>query len=134
MTAGISIAAGGYYEFGAHFPDAHRGLWIDIDLDEALGGPTDIMRHRPQARRLTNQLPGVAARYLTFVEREYRRLDIPRRLARVAEDTEVQRGMLTKSQLSRYERLHQQVYEVRRQAEEKCRKLRMGGVSWSPKI
>ena len=36
-SPGVTIKAGGYYDFDDHITSTHRGLWIDFDLDSVLG-------------------------------------------------------------------------------------------------
>ena len=130
-TPGVDIMAGGYYDFDEHFTGTHRGLWVDFCILPILG-ITRNTTTRFQVRKLVNDTPSVVRRYVRSVETEYRRLRIPQRLARLAEDVEVQHGVLTARQLKRFDSLHRQAYEARRLAESKCRKLRMGKVPWSP--
>ncbi|CAJ1953071.1 unnamed protein product, partial [Cylindrotheca closterium] len=39
-TSGVPVLAGGYYAFGEFVESDHRALWIDIDLNTALGNFT----------------------------------------------------------------------------------------------
>ena len=67
MTSGVSVQAGGYYNFDEFF-SCDRGLWIDIDLEQSLGG------YRPQKtpykpRKLTILDTAAVRRYLHQVHR-----------------------------------------------------------------
>ncbi len=133
-TPGVEILAGGYYAFDEYFPSTHRGLWIDIDLQAILGELDQAALSRHSARRLRCDCPSAASHYIKEVEREFDRFHIPQRLARLAQDVEVQNGELSRRQKRMFDTIHAQAYSIRRKAERHCRKLRMGGVPWSPTL
>ena len=71
-------------------------------------------------------------RYISIAEQEYLQLDIPQRLGKLTRKYVEQGQQLTESQQRNFNGLHRQMYTARRHAEKNCRKLRMGGVPYSP--
>ena len=131
VTPDVPIVAAGYYPFDEHVSSDHRGLWVDFDLSKLLGG------HRPQPsthspRRLVLHNERVVQRYIKLAEEGYLRYNIPGRLSTLGFDVARQQGTITKSQATRFDRIHEDAYTVRRLAEQNCRKLSMGGAEWSP--
>ena len=132
VTPGVVVQAGGYFEFHKYFSSDHRGLWIDIDLWATLRRRKPVQYFRP--RRLTTTDPRVVKRYVRSAEQGYLQYDIPRRLAKLSQAVSSQGGVLTPRQQSEFDLVHSQAYQVRRKAEQRCRKLKMGRVPWSPKL
>ena len=132
-TAGVVAMAGGYYGFDEHFPSDHRGLWLDIDLKKTLGGFQPCRRSR-QVRHLSSQDPRSVTKYLTSVTAGYLKYDIPNRLQKLAAAAEANGDQFSGKMLRQFNCLHKQAYDIRRTAENNCRKLAMGAVPWSPPI
>jgi hypothetical protein len=133
-TAGVQIQAGGYNGFGETVTSTHRALWVDVSIQDLLGNSS---RERPlsfQTRRLKTDDPRVVQRYVTSVEAEYRRFCIPQQLLKLLQDVNQQDGRISVGQTRQFEWLHQKSYEIRRQAEGSCRKLRRGKTDWSPSL
>ena len=132
ISSGVALLSGGYLDFHQYFQSDHRGIWIDIDLWKTLGR-TQPKKKFP-ARRL-NTLDGrCVKKYLRDSELGYLEYGIPRRLAQLCEDFNIQGGQLSGSQIEDFNLLHSQAYAVRRKAEKKCRKFAMGEVPWSPEL
>jgi hypothetical protein len=133
-TAGVQIQAGGNYGFGETVPSTHRALWVDVSIQDLLGNSS---RERPssfQTRRLKIDDPCMVRRYVASVEAEYRRFPITQQLLKLLQDVNQQDGRISVGQTRQFEWLHQKSYEIRRQAEGSCRKLRRGKTDWSPSL
>ena len=130
VSPGVELLSSGYLDFHQYFQSDHRGIWIDIDLWKTLG------RSKPTksfpVRRLNTIDGRCIKRYLRSAEEGYQEFDIPHRLSRLAEDFNVQGGVLTSVQQNSFDLIHSQAYMIRRKAEKNCRKVRKGGVPWSP--
>jgi hypothetical protein len=133
-TAGVQILAGGYYGFGEPVPSTHRALWVEVSIQDL---PGNSSRDRPstfQTRRLKTHDPRVVRRYVASVEAEYRHYCIPQQLLKLLQDVNQQDGQISVGQTRQFEWLHNKSYEIRRQAEGSCRKLRRGKTDWSPPL
>ena len=73
-------------------------------------------------------------RYLQLVHRGYDEYSIPSRLEHLHNQLKLNDGILTEKMGRQYNCLHQQMYDIRRKAEEKCRRVTNGAVPWSPKM
>jgi len=123
---------GGYFDVGVGIYKAdHRCLWIDIPFVTAFGStvPNFI---RPEARRLRCQDPRLVAKYNSKVLSLYREnqpfLDFLQQLEAM-DSTQV-----TPLVVRRYNEFNTWRSEVLLRAEQQCRKLRMGGVPFSPRV
>ena len=132
-TSGVPVLAGGYYAFDEFVEADHRALWIDIDLDTALGN------FKPQKttfkpRKLSLMDTRSVKRYLQLVHAGYEQYNIPERLHRLNQRINANGRQMSASLARKYNCLHQQMYMVRRLAEDNCRTTPSGKVPWSPKL
>ncbi|CAJ1940606.1 unnamed protein product [Cylindrotheca closterium] len=132
-TSGVPVLAGGYYAFGEFVEADHRALWIDIDLNTALGNFT------PQGstfkpRKLTLLDKRSVRRYLQLAHLGYEEYDIPSRHTKLNQRIESNGRQMSFSLARKYNCLHRQMYMVRRHAEDNCRTTSSGKVPWSPKL
>ncbi|CAJ1941473.1 unnamed protein product [Cylindrotheca closterium] len=93
-TSGVTVQAGGYYNFDEFFSCDHRGLWIDINLEKSLGG------YKPQKtpykpRKLTMLDTTAVRRYLQLVHKGYEEYSIPSRLASLHHQLQLNEGTMT---------------------------------------
>ena len=130
-SSGVRVIASGYFDFSEAYPSTHRALWADISVESFGDVPQDI-RHKFSVRRLKTDDPRVVKRYTQFVENEYQKAGIPAQIRRLMNHLEQQNGRLTTRQIRSFEWIHRRSYEIRRKAEKRCRKLRMGAIQWSP--
>ncbi|CAJ1954055.1 unnamed protein product [Cylindrotheca closterium] len=114
VTGRVRVTAGGYLDFQKYFKSDHRGLWIDIDLEATLGAPP-VTSPSFQPRRLTLADGWSVDRYIKAAEAGYRYFRLPQRLTQLAEDILVKDGYLTANQQDRFNTIHRQAYEIRRQ-------------------
>jgi hypothetical protein len=125
----IMIQRGGYCPFNT-FPSDHRALWLDITMSNLCGNDMARVLH-PQARRLKCNSPSIQKKWTELY------------LTRLKETNAIQRAYVLQENLVRpltpdlileYEKLRRIRTDARRYADKKCRKLRMGGVPFSPEI
>ena len=129
ISANIEIAACGYLAHGETLGD-HRILWIDIKKHSALG---TIFPNFPlsQARRLKNQDPRITKRYNDFLDNYLTKNGFYLRLQQLYLSHSTP---LTRADEEEYEKLDRLRDRGMQQAERQCRKLHMGGRSWSPTL
>jgi hypothetical protein len=129
VTRGITLEAGGYYVFHESLQSPHRALWIDISFEHAFG--CKLQTSTPvAARRLQLKDPRVVKKYNAILEKELQRLRLPQRLFLL--ETKVHVGDTTEFQAKEYEAVHVAGLHCKAHAEWKCRKMKIGGVNWSP--
>jgi hypothetical protein len=129
VTGGIKVTAGGYYAFDEALQSPHRALWLDIDSESVFGLKAAPLE-KAEARRLKTTDPRVVKKYNKILEKELMRLKLPHRLFLL--ESNVKSGEITQEQAHEYEETHQPALQCKANAERKCRKLKMGGVDWSP--
>ena len=130
VSPGVVVEQGGYLGFSENIQSDHRCLWIDIDLKRTLGGyePTKSVR---SPRRLAMMDGKSISNYIQIAEQEYLRRKIPESLASLVQSIG-DNSNLSPRQQKVFDGIHNQMYEARRIAEKRCRKIRSGGVPWSP--
>jgi hypothetical protein len=74
--------------------------------------------------------PRVVKKYNKILEKELQRLKLPHRLFLL--ETKVSAGIITVAQAKEYEEVHVAGLQCKANAEQKCRKMKMGRVDWSP--
>ncbi|CAJ1945362.1 unnamed protein product [Cylindrotheca closterium] len=116
-TSGVPVLAGGYYAFGEFVEPDHRALWIDIDLNTALGNFT------PQGstfkpRKLTLLDKRSVRRYLQLAHLGYEEYDIPSRLTKLNQRIESNGRQMSPSLARKYNCLHRQMYMTTDELEE----------------
>jgi hypothetical protein len=131
ISPGISISAGGYLDYDCIIPGAdHRTLWIDVSFINALGHVMPAII-RPQARRLNCRDPRIVENYV----RRYEKLAIQHELLPKTEQfLEKARYPLSRVLQAEFEELDNIRCIITQEAEKRCRKLRMGQVSFSPEL
>jgi hypothetical protein len=129
VSSTIMIQKGGYCPFNT-FPSDHRALWIDVTINNICGNNMAPVLH-PQARRLKCNDPKIQKKWTTLY------------LKALAEQNAIQRVYklqtqlvqpLTEPMIQEYEKLRRIRTNARRHADNKCRKLRMGGVPYSVEL
>jgi hypothetical protein len=120
----------GYLAFGEAIPSDHRALWVDIPFQLAFGHhlPSVVF---PHARRLKCQDPRIVQRYLELLEEFVRRHHLPDRAFALQEQCSYPLSPLHSAEWEAIDTLRVQGMLY---AERRCRKLRMGGVLWSPEV
>jgi hypothetical protein len=128
----LDCTAAGYFGFGEIIigKTDHRMLWADFSYESALGfKPPEPIYTQPQRLTLTD--PRVVTRYNKILRQEHTRLKLgPRAFALQAAIPE---GLETQHH-QEYERLAHLDLCARRNANKKCRKLRMGSVEFSDTV
>ena len=121
----------GYLDFG-ELPGDHRGLWMDLPNNQVLGYKMkDIVKAK--ARRLKLDDPRVVNKYLKELHKLFTRKKVYSRLKALKIAVSLD-PTLTPPRRKLYEELDKLRYESMKEAEKKCRKLKMGGVPWSPQL
>ena len=133
VSAGVKVLAGGYYGFDEFFASDHRGLWLDFDLKQTLGGHLPV-KSNFKPRHLTLHDSRAVRRYLRSVHEGYAHYEIPQRLRRIEALLKKNGATMTPRLIRTFNCIHAQVYMIRRKAEANCRKLAMGKVPWSPQM
>ena len=127
----INSFRSGFLGFG-DIPGDHRALWVDIPNTGILGYKMkDIPRHT--ARRLKLEDPRVVERYNTLLHTYFKDHDLYNRV-KTLEKSFVAESRWTPQLTQDYDEIDKIRENGMLYAEKKCRKLRMGGVAWSPVI
>jgi hypothetical protein len=118
---------GGFLSFD-YLEGDHRGLWCDIPIEFLLGynmpNPTHL-----GARRLKNEDPKVRKRYLKELHTLLKQANVYARMETLFKSA--QHEWLPTDMLH-FEELDTVITNAMNTAENKCRKLKMGMVKWSP--
>ena len=129
ISATLRISKCGYLPFDS-MPGDHRVLYIDIKVKHFIGHrPADIPSH--QARRLKLDDPRIVLKYQEELEQlltKSRIFPAVRSLQKYVES----KGLFDEKAATEFERIDNQRERCMKQAERKCRKLKMGGKQWSP--
>ena len=129
ISSTLQITAAGYLEHGSAMSD-HRPIWVDLTRDTVLGvkatkAPTY------EARRLKTNDPRIVDNYISTLKEILVSYNFESRSKHLFETMHYP---LTKEQQLEYEELDAIRIEAAKEAEAKCRKLKMGQIQWSPKI
>jgi hypothetical protein len=108
----------------------HRILWLDIDIDAALGRPIPASASRP-AQQLTLQDPRVVHKYVTTLTRILEREKFLPRLQSLRLKLEQE---VTDKTLSEYNKLDTIRLKGILLADKQCRHFKMGQVPFSPQL
>ena len=128
-SPGITAIRGGFASFKA-FPTDHRLLWCDISHHTIFGVPKLIIT--PHARRrLKCEDPRVVK---SFCKRYHKLLQDNHLFSSATRLKTSIQGPLTPEQITEYERIDKLRVKFMLAAEKKCRKFKVGGVEFSPKI
>jgi hypothetical protein len=122
----INIVKGGYMPFGA-FPSDHRGLWIDINYDNAFGYnmPKTIT---PSARRLKSDDPRIRNKWITSYTEFIKQHKLHTKQFEIEHKILHHQNEGTYNDSEKIRRLRLQGIKY---ADKRCRKLTMGGVPFS---
>ena len=127
----LEILRSGYTEFGGSVPSDHRSLWIDFHYTEIFGhsiSPTV----RPTARRLKSSDPRLVSRYIALTKRAFKEHGLFKRLFSLS--VAMQREGLNPSLEEEFNSIQSLHASIRSTIEQGLRRLRMGGIPWSPKL
>lgn len=119
----------GYLPFGM-LPGDHRGIWMDIEKKYVYGytvADTPIAA----ARRLKLNDPRVVKRYIDTLHELFKHHNLYGRVRNLRQSIE---DSLTEKQAEEYEEIDGIRERCMKRAEQKCRKLKMGGRKWSPEL
>jgi hypothetical protein len=130
-TAGLTIQRAGYGAQGEGYPSDHRLLYIDIHTRSLYGYRPPTINHT-QISRLHSQDPRTRRKYLRAVRRLFDRGKLLQLQSELDEmiRINVQLPVLE----AKYNELARYNATIRFTAEKQTRKLRMGGVPYSPQI
>ena len=130
-TPGLAIQRGGYLEPG-DFPGNHSLLWADISYTNALGHNPPLPQ-TPQARRLQLWNTRCTKKYLDQYEQYAHQRKLRNRQGRLAKHVRQQPygTPLTGRAALEANAIDDLTGKSMRQAEHKCRKLKMGNVAFS---
>jgi hypothetical protein len=126
----IHAVQAGYSEFGL-FNSDHRALWIDVKKANILGfKPPNFIK--PAARRLQCGVPSVKKRWKQLYTQQLRNHNLLNKQFILEKEVVDNKGHITSNQQQRFEdimttRLNSMTY-----AEQRCRKLKMGNLPFSP--
>jgi hypothetical protein len=128
---GLKATAAGYLGFGEGCESDHRLLWAEFTLEDGFG----IGREREvvtSPRRLTSSIPKLVKNYNqnTLAKCQDNQLLSQLETVAVQASTEGWSPILE----SKYNSIHAKQITIRKQVEKNLRKLKMGGIPWSPKL
>ena len=128
-TRGIEVNKAGYLPFGEGVGD-HRALFIDVTIASTLGVnlPPD---KTAKARRLKLQDPRIIKKYVKYLKHFFKRHSLSDQ-SKLLQDRVT--CPITKEDALEYERLDKIRIAGMQYAEKRCRKLKMGGVPWTPEL
>ena len=129
-TPCLSPLLSGYLPFGSGCPSDHRVLWIDLPKDHFLGESPKLSPPRP--RRLKASDPRLVDRYINLLLPQLRQHNLIRHLRTV--QSEAHNNGWNPTLEKEYNDINKLQIQLRRQVETKVRKLRSGGVPWSPAL
>jgi hypothetical protein len=112
----------------------HVALWADIPLSVAFGHDFE-MGVRRQRRRLKGNDPRVVARYLQVLERECKAMWLEERVEALFYEVCDETGSVvqwTVANEREWEAIDRKLTAAMNKAENECRRLRCGGISWTP--
>jgi hypothetical protein len=108
----------------------HRMLWMDVPVELALGySPSAIMKASP--KYLILQDPRIVKKYNAILQEHLVKHDVLTQLQKL--ETEIV-GTLSPTQITKYNRLDNLRIQATLFAQQRCRKLKMGEVPYSPKL
>lgn len=129
ISPNMIIEKGGFLPFGEGIGD-HRILYIDIDINSWLEG--DLQKIVPsQIRRLKCEDVRIVRKFLQELRKRLDDRGLRDRVNALYENYHVP---LTPTQIQEYESIDRFVTECSLTAEKRCRKIRVGGVPFSPVV
>jgi hypothetical protein len=131
VTPGLQAVAAGYSSFDAGCPSDHRVLWADFTYTDAFG-LSSVPLVSPGVRRLNTKNPRLVEKYVQELRKQLEHSGLAKRLFAL-EVSATQQGWSTPLQ-EEYDDIQATHLKLRTLIERNLRKLRMGGVPWSPKL
>jgi hypothetical protein len=126
-SSSLQVKAAGYLQHRQATGD-HGTIWIDVTTDSFLGVDRQPLPSY-KARRLKCQDPRIVAKYNTVLEKYLTKHGAYKRVFKLFMSHS---NPLTPDQKRKYEKLDTLREMGMILAEKKCRKLKMGGLQWSP--
>jgi len=128
-TRGIVVEQAGYLPFGEGVGD-HRALFIDVTIASTLGvnlPPDKSVR----ARRLKLQDPRIIKKYVRYLKHFFNRHSLLDQSKLLQDRVNCP---ISRKDAAEYERLDKIRIAGMQYAEKRCRKVKMGGVPWTPAL
>ena len=128
-TSGIEVRSAGYLPFGTGVGD-HRPLFVDITIASTLGVNLSPSKS-PSARRLKLNDPRIIHNYNVKLKHYFSHHSLALQVQKLQDRVTYP---LSSSAATEYERLDKIRIQGMQYAERHCRKLKMGGVAWTPEL
>ena len=132
VSRGIEIQAAGYTPFMESQQFDHRIAWIDLDVNLVLGHSIPPMVTY-DIRRLKLNDPIVVAKYNQSLAAHLKQHRVHEKIKEIKAKLMQQEGKLNQALESKLETVDQLINEGMKQAENKCRKLKVGKIAFSEK-
>ena len=130
MTTGaVVIDKAGYLPFGEGVGD-HRALFVDVSLVSVLGANLPPIQSA-RARKLKMKDPRIVKKYNKSLKHFFKRHKLDTRSAKLQQNATFP---LTPQAAHEYEKLDKIRIEGMKYAEKRCRRLKMGGIPWTPEL
>jgi endonuclease/exonuclease/phosphatase family metal-dependent hydrolase len=126
----LEVTAAGYLPFGEGCDSDHRLIWADFTYHTVFGQECPS-EYRPPAKKLRADDPRLVKRYNRQVKSELKKAKLikaPFLLQRKAENT------WNIDLEAEFNQVHEDSTNIRKDVESKLRRLKMGGVVWSPRL
>ena len=120
---------GGYQSLDES-PGDHRGIWIEVCAETALGSNNPIALPR-QPRRLQIKIPSTVGKFNKVYGDHIKHHRLLQRAHRLRETAS---KPLTANQAQEYEFIDELMVIGMKKADKQCRKLRMGETQWTPTV
>ena len=127
VSRNVMIGKSGYLPFGDG-PGDHRGIYIDVDLQNLVGGDYHKI-HRQQARRLISSNTRVVNKFNSIFQAQLDHNHVCERIERLRLQSYLP---FTAAHAEEYEKLDRLQVHAFNHANKRCRKLRMGEVAFAP--
>ena len=128
-SSNIKVTTCSYQSF-QQSPGDHRGIEMEICLSSVFGNKKPHITPRPP-RRLQCKLAYSVKKYNSILVRFIRNHKMNVRAQKLKDAAQFP---LTLPQQKQFENLDSLMVEGMKLAEKKCRKLKMGGVQWTPQV
>jgi hypothetical protein len=123
------VQLGGHYQSFSQSPGDHRGICIEVCATAALGNHNPITLPR-QPRRLQVKIPSTVQHFNRIYEQHIKTHKLDKRARRLHRTA---CSPLTPQQVKEFEAIDDQMVIGMKVADKGCRKLKMGGIQWTPK-
>ena len=128
-TAGFQVVKAGYLSFGEGVGD-HRPLFMDVTIASTLGVNVSVPTTMA-ARRLKLLDPRIVKKYNKLLIKFFRKFSLLDQILLLQDRPS---GHLSDEEAANYERLDAIRIRGMVYAERHCRKLKMGGIPWTPEL